>query len=120
MLSPSDAIIDGADTMEITVCVKGKGENAPRQELRIKSDAFYDAEIAATALGLSKATLATYRSRACGGLEFSKRGARVFYRGSDLIAFIEAGMRKPGADPERSERARERMAKRLAKQPKAA
>lgn len=105
--------------MEITVFAKGKNEDGSRQELCIKSNAYYDAVTTAAALGLSEATLATYRSRGS-GLAFYKRGARVLYLGSDIISFIEGGCRQPGADPERSERARERMAARLAKQAKAA
>lgn len=54
----------------------------------IETDRMYDVPETATLLNLKKATLAKWRCEKI-NLPYSRVGARIYYSGKDLVAFIE-------------------------------
>lgn len=61
--------------------------------IQIEPDTFYSADEVAALTGMSKANLALWRTKGVGPT-YSKLGRSVWYRGADLLSFIEKGRRR--------------------------
>jgi hypothetical protein len=65
------------------------------EPVRIEPEALYDGPALRLALGVTSATLVA--ARKSGALKFTQRGARTFYKGAWILAWLESDVARPEA-----------------------
>jgi hypothetical protein len=71
----------------------GGSEFCHESQDRQQADSLVTPATAANRLGLSPATLANWRVSGTSGLPFVRVGSRIFYRQTDIDAFIRANLK---------------------------